>query len=263
MAARSAPIKMGGKQVQQLGDGVEPSDAVNKGQLDAAVGGVDLSGYAPIDSPVLTGNPQAPTPLAGDNDTSIATTAFVIGELGTYAPLDSPTFTGTPEAPTPSQGDNSTKIATTAYADNLPKWSFVPVTSDQSVSGSTSLTDTALTFPVAASKTYAFRAVLDVQMGAGGIRLAANGPASPTRVRIGGGQATSPGGNQAPALVAAYGSLFYTFTSAQVAWIFEIHGVVQNGTNAGSVTLQFAQSASDPANTTIKAGSHLEYREIA
>lgn len=33
--------------------------------------------YAPVASPALTGNPTAPTPTAGDNDTSIATTAFV------------------------------------------------------------------------------------------------------------------------------------------------------------------------------------------
>jgi hypothetical protein len=32
---------------------------------------------APIASPIFTGNPQAPTPTTGDNDTSIATTAFV------------------------------------------------------------------------------------------------------------------------------------------------------------------------------------------
>lgn len=32
---------------------------------------------APLDSPVFTGDPRAPTPLAADNDTSIATTAFV------------------------------------------------------------------------------------------------------------------------------------------------------------------------------------------
>ena len=32
---------------------------------------------APLNSPVLTGDPQAPTPAIGDNDTSIATTAFV------------------------------------------------------------------------------------------------------------------------------------------------------------------------------------------
>ena len=34
-------------------------------------------GAAPLASPTFTGDPQAPTPAAGDNDTSIATTAFV------------------------------------------------------------------------------------------------------------------------------------------------------------------------------------------
>lgn len=33
--------------------------------------------FAPLASPVLTGDPKAPTPAGGDNDTSIATTAFV------------------------------------------------------------------------------------------------------------------------------------------------------------------------------------------
>jgi hypothetical protein len=36
-----------------------------------------FAGYAPLASPALTGNPTAPTPTTGDNDTSIATTAFV------------------------------------------------------------------------------------------------------------------------------------------------------------------------------------------
>ena len=37
----------------------------------------DLAAKAPLASPALTGNPTAPTPAAADNDTSIATTAFV------------------------------------------------------------------------------------------------------------------------------------------------------------------------------------------
>lgn len=41
----------------------------------------DVSGAAPLASPVFTGNPTAPTPTAGDNDTSIATTAFVTTAL--------------------------------------------------------------------------------------------------------------------------------------------------------------------------------------
>jgi hypothetical protein len=41
---------------------------------------------APINSPTFTGDPQAPTPPAGDNDNSIATTAFV---HASYLPLAS------------------------------------------------------------------------------------------------------------------------------------------------------------------------------
>jgi hypothetical protein len=37
----------------------------------------DLAAKAPLASPTFTGDPRAPTPLAADNDTSIATTAFV------------------------------------------------------------------------------------------------------------------------------------------------------------------------------------------
>jgi hypothetical protein len=45
----------------------------------------DLALKAPLASPVLTGNPTAPTPTAGDNDTSIATTAFVNTSVAAYA----------------------------------------------------------------------------------------------------------------------------------------------------------------------------------
>jgi hypothetical protein len=38
---------------------------------------VSAAGGATTNSPVFTGNPQAPTPAPGDNDTSIATTAYV------------------------------------------------------------------------------------------------------------------------------------------------------------------------------------------
>lgn len=71
--------------------------------------------YAPLASPALTGNPTAPTPSPGDNDTSIATTAFVAALGALKADLASPAFTGNPTAPTPSPGDNDTSIATTAF----------------------------------------------------------------------------------------------------------------------------------------------------
>lgn len=98
--------------------------------------GGDLTGTYPNPtikaSVALTGDPTAPTPTAGDNDTSIATTAFVTTATSTatsgLATLASPTFTGDPKAPTPASGDADTSIATTAFVDSIavPLGSLVP-----------------------------------------------------------------------------------------------------------------------------------------
>jgi hypothetical protein len=102
-------------------------------QLTAAdIGG----GVAPLNSPAFTGNPTAPTPTAGDNDTSIATTAFV---ATSYAPLLSPSLTGTPTAPTAAAATNTTQLATTAFVQALPAAGItaLPVTVAQGGTGAT------------------------------------------------------------------------------------------------------------------------------
>lgn len=106
--------------------------------------------YATKESPTFTGTPKAPTPVAGNNTTQLATTAFVqaallalIGgapatldtlkeiaaalnndpnfsatinnALAQKAPLASPALTGTPTAPTAAQTVNNMQIATTAF----------------------------------------------------------------------------------------------------------------------------------------------------
>jgi len=58
------------------------------GTLNATVGTSDLASYAPLASPTFTGDPKAPTPATADNDTSIATTAFVQANLANYQPFD-------------------------------------------------------------------------------------------------------------------------------------------------------------------------------
>jgi hypothetical protein len=100
------------------------------------------STYAPLASPVFTGDARAVTPATSDNDTSIATTAFVkaqgyitsapvtsvagrtgavtlaVADVSGAAPTSSPNFTGTPLAPTAADGTSSTQIATTAFVQS-------------------------------------------------------------------------------------------------------------------------------------------------
>jgi hypothetical protein len=98
-----------------------PTVEASLDSLQAEVDGLTAD-YAPLASPVFTGNPRGPTPAANDNDTSLATTAYVQTELADYAPLASPTLTGVPAAPTAAALTNTTQIATTAFvttADNL------------------------------------------------------------------------------------------------------------------------------------------------
>lgn len=84
-------------------------------KIDGANGDVTI-----IDA-VLTGNPVAPTPTAGDNDTSIATTAFVTGAIATSAGTKVTSVTGT--APVVSSGGLTPAIsipaATTSVAGHL------------------------------------------------------------------------------------------------------------------------------------------------
>jgi len=71
---------------------------------------------ANVDSPVLTGIPEAPTAAVATNTTQIATCEFVIANAGGGgAPLDSPVFTGIPEAPTAAVATNTTQLATCAF----------------------------------------------------------------------------------------------------------------------------------------------------
>jgi hypothetical protein len=69
------------------------------------------------DSGFLTSAPV--TSVAGKTGAIILSTTDISG-INAYAPLNSPAFTGTPTAPTPASGDNDTAIATTAFVNSVP-----------------------------------------------------------------------------------------------------------------------------------------------
>lgn len=140
---------------------------------------LDTSTFAPIASPLFTGNPRGPTPALNDNSISLATTAFVKGQ--NYAPLASPGFSGIPTGPTAASGTNSTQLATTAFVQaalgtisagtgklvigtTLIQWGVGTVTSS---SGS-------VVFPTAYANTSYTVLLTPINTGAGGLIANAN-----------------------------------------------------------------------------------------
>lgn len=266
MALRNRPLKMGLKKIEGLLPGTEDEDAVNLKQLNDAIAAIDLSPYATLDSPTFTGDPKAPTPDPGDNDTSIATTAFVQSELADYAPLDSPALTGTPTAPTPSPGDNSTKIATTAYVDAATSWHVVGKTADQAIASSAALADdTHLQFAMAANTTYHIKACYVASVGSGGVKISCNGPAMPALVGVAGiiANATTTSQNIPGARSLDYEIAMWDHAPVNANMVYHIQGVVQNGPNAGTFALRIAQNSSDVSPTSFLKGSWLEYRALS
>lgn len=65
----------------QTTSGIYPIKIDKNGHISEYGSAVDLSVYAPLSSPALTGTPTAPTATSGDSSTQIATTAFVAGAI--------------------------------------------------------------------------------------------------------------------------------------------------------------------------------------
>ena len=138
------------------------------------------------------------------------------------------------------------------------QWQIVEQTSNFSVTSNASLANTSLTFAVAASTKYRFRIFAFITCGTtGGWAVQLTGPASPTAIltMIRG---TDSAGNSLASSVNSFALTNQNEASVSGATI-EILGLLQNGTNAGSVTLQFAQKVSNGTASVLAAPSWLEW----
>jgi hypothetical protein len=81
----------------------------------STTGNASIGGTLSVTGSTALAAATATTPATADNNTNVATTAFVKAQ--NYAPLASPTLTGTPAAPTAATGTNTTQIATTAFVN--------------------------------------------------------------------------------------------------------------------------------------------------
>jgi hypothetical protein len=130
------------------------------------------------------------------------------------------------------------------------------------VSTTTLANDAKLQFPMAANATYLVRGrIAYATVAAADFKWRHTGPESPTQVVIK-RTAIVPGGTSESnvAIDTAYSAadIVMLETSGSIGWI-EFDGFIQNGTNAGTFAIQWAQNTSSASATVVFGGSYLEY----
>jgi len=200
----SNSLSMGGGLVMQAGPGIFFPDVTQ--QTTAFPG---FAGYATLSSPTFTGNPTAPTPATPDNDTSIATTAFVKAQgyltTGTAATTYLPLAGGAMDA----NASITASDTSTATDSELAGWGLGVQLSADNTQGTTvefdgldaydgashmQVTPTGLTFPDATVQTtawvgnlgdyrtltdYDFTNVADTKLTTYGLTVLPNAPDDP------------------------------------------------------------------------------------
>lgn len=272
MAARAQPLKMGNHQVQGVANGVDPSDAVNKGQLDAAIATVPGTVTSVAVSGGTTGLTTSGGPVTGSGTITLAGTLNVAnGGTGQTSYTDGQLLIGN------SSGNTLTKATLTAGSNvtitngngsitiaATGDWTRTFKTADQNLTtSSTAYQDvTSLSFSVAANTSYTFNATVIVTSPAtgsngGGIKLSINGPASPTSMYFAGTVNGTDG--------TAYDTTVVDISaqSTQYTMVLHVRGVVNNGANAGTVIVRGSQRASATGVTVIRKGSYIESAVVA
>lgn len=152
-----------------------------------------------------------------------------------------------------------------ARAVNTVEWNVVKKASS-TVQNNTAayVSDADLVFPAAASTKYTFRGVLFFDTSAtADFKFQLAGPASPTLLRF---QHTVviPGGSALSSIAvdSAYSTSVAVTGAGTSGGYVQFDGILHNGTTAGEVALQWAQNTADASNTTVLAGSYLEWMRI-
>lgn len=144
-------------------------------------------------------------------------------------------------------------------------WNTVPKTAIETRSASAALAnDGALQFAMVANTTYDIRMRVYYDTAAApGLKYALSGPASPTLVRLARKHISAAA---LTALVVASEVAYTASTSlpgGTTGGYIEFDATVANGANAGTFAFQWAQDTSNASNTSVNAGSYLEYRKVA
>lgn len=155
--------------------------------------------------------------------------------------------------------------ATGLFQNGERVWQTVMKPADETIQSDTALgADAALVFAMLANTKYAVRARILFTTGAtGDFKYRHSGPASPTSVLIKREHIIGAGTAYAGiALDTVYSAGDIAIAGVAGSGWVSFDGIITNGANAGSFEFQWAQNASEAVNTTVHAGSYLEYRIV-
>ena len=182
-----------------------------------------------------------------------------------YVPAASPVFTGDPTAPTATFADNDTSIATTAFVEAArPK--YARVTGSNATTSSTTLVDiTGLTLALATGATYEFEANLTASTSAvtTGIKYGVNYSSTVSLIEatIIGTLASATPTDRVERIFALNtpSNIFHTTSASTVGGVL-IKGVVTT-TGVGNLTISHLKVTS--GTSTVFIGSFLKVTRIA
>ncbi len=137
---------------------------------------------------------------------------------------------------------------------------------DETVTSSTTLqNDNDFSFSIGANETYIIECHLTVSWGpgVGGFKYDFTGPTSPTNVMIFENVVGWGTGNASGSQITAFSSS-HSFTDTDHAYgaNFIIRGTIENGANAGTVQLRWAQETSDAIAATMWRGSYMKATQV-
>lgn len=202
--------------------------------------------------------------IIGTSSGAIGTSgAGVLAFSGSTAPSTSPTDTVQTYSGDAAAGDHNLYARNEAGQINRLTGLAVRNSAQFDVTSSTTLaTVTGLSENVEAGRTYAFRAYIQTSAGAGGIKLAVGGTATATAISYE-GELTSAS-NDNVVLIDRATALGTTVcdSSTTTTGTCKIEGVIQVNA-AGTLVIQFAQSASNGTASSVLANQYLQLIPIS
>lgn len=148
------------------------------------------------------------------------------------------------------------------YQTNGDGWVYAYKTADSSFTSNTTLaSDADMQFAMAASKKYMVESLVIANAPSsgpvGGLKIADTGPASPTQV-------LSDINGAAPVAVIASATAYSTILTIGTLGHYRLDykSRINNGVNAGTFALQFAQGSSNATASVVYTGSYLRYKLV-